>query len=112
LSLNGHFLQRNVRSLNTRKEELMKLRVVIASLAIAVSAVPVAAQAQGVPGGVAHGVYEGNRRAGPIGAVVGGAVVGGVIGGAEGVLGLDRQYSATVEVPRTQYRQRGSSEEL
>ena len=36
-----------------------------------------------------HGVYEGGRRAGPVGAVVGG-VVGGVIGGVEGVLGTDR----------------------
>jgi hypothetical protein len=84
----------------------MKFRVLFASVAIAITAIPFAAQAQGVPGGVAYGVYEGNRRAGPVGAVVGGAV-GGVIGGVEGVLGVDRQYyNSTVEVPRRQYRQR------
>ena len=83
----------------------MKFRILFASVAIAITAIPLAAQAQGVPGGVAYGVYEGNRRAGPVGAVVGGAV-GGVIGGVEGVLGVNRQYSSTVEVPRTQYRHR------
>jgi hypothetical protein len=83
----------------------MKFRVLFASVAIAITAIPFAAQAQGVPGGVAHGVYEGNRRAGPVGAVVGGAV-GGVIGGVEGVLGVDRPYSSTVEVAPRQYRER------
>jgi len=48
---------------------------------------PLAAQAQGVPGGAAHGFQEGGRIAGPVGAVVGTAV-GGVIGGVEGVLGI------------------------
>src|SRR5690242_7266801 len=72
---------------------------------------PFAAQAQGVPGGVAYGVYEGNRRAGPVGAVVGGAV-GGVIGGVEGVLGVNRNYdnreydTYSSERPRPTYRQR------
>jgi hypothetical protein len=50
-----------------------------------------AAHAQGIPGGATHGFYEGNRRAGPVGAVVGGAV-GGVIGGVEGVLGINHHY--------------------
>jgi len=83
----------------------MKFRVLFACAAIAITAIPFAAQAQGVPGGVAYGVYEGNRRAGPVGAVVGGAV-GGVMGGIEGVLGVNRQYSSTVDVPPRQYRQR------
>jgi hypothetical protein len=52
---------------------------------------PLAAQAQGVPGGVAHGASEGWRIAGPVGAVVG-APVGGVIGGVEGLLGIRPAY--------------------
>jgi hypothetical protein len=73
------------------KDNFMKFRVLISAAVVALAALPVAAQAQGVPGGVAHGAYEGNRRAGPVGAVVG-AAVGGVIGGIEGVLGTDRVY--------------------
>ena len=84
----------------------MKFRVLISAAIIAIVAVPVAAHAQGVPGGVAHGAYEGNRRAGPVGAVVG-AAVGGVIGGIEGVLGVDRQYYQTYsEPPQRIYRHR------
>jgi hypothetical protein len=73
---------------------LMKAQVLIASAFVAALCGPLAAHAQGVPGGVAHGIYEGNRRAGPVGAVVGGAV-GGVIGGIEGVLGVDHYYQAS-----------------
>ena len=85
----------------------MKFRVLISAAFVALVALPVAAQAQGVPGGFAHGAYEGNRRAGPVGAVVG-AAVGGVIGGVEGVLGVDRAYyQPAVEAPRYRvYRQR------
>src|SRR5215208_5654309 len=96
---------------NIGKDDLMKCRVLIASATIAILAMPLAAHAQGVPGGVAHGVYEGNRRAGPVGAVVGGAV-GGVIGGVEGVLGVDRRYDNRQydtyysERPQPTYRQR------
>ena len=70
----------------------MKIRVAIASTVLAVLTT-VAAHAQGIPGGAAHGFYEGNRRAGPVGAVVGGAV-GGVIGGVEGVLGINHNYAS------------------
>jgi hypothetical protein len=80
------------------KDNFMKLRVLISAAIVAIVAVPVAAQAQGIPGGVAHGAYEGNRRAGPIGAVVG-AAVGGVIGGIEGVLGVDRAYYEPTYTP-------------
>jgi hypothetical protein len=59
---------------------------------------PLAAQAQGVPGGFYHGVSEGNRIAGPVGAVVGGAV-GGVIGGVEGALGVNYAPSYQEEAP-------------
>jgi hypothetical protein len=77
---------------------LMKAQVLIASVLVATLSGPLVAQAQGVPGGVAHGIYEGNRRAGPVGAVVGGAV-GGVIGGIEGVLGVNHYQTASSEQP-------------
>jgi len=47
-----------------------------------------------VPGGAAHGFHEGNRIAGPVGAVVGTAV-GGVIGGVEGILGVSHPAAYT-----------------
>jgi hypothetical protein len=72
-------------------------------------AAPLAAQAQGVPGGAAHGFHEGNRIAGPVGAVVGTAV-GGVIGGVEGVLGIRHQPVAYTDhadaPPPRSYRHR------
>jgi hypothetical protein len=70
----------------------VKIRVAIVSTVFAVLTAA-AAHAQGIPGGAAHGFYEGNRRAGPVGAVVGGAV-GGVIGGVEGVLGINHNYAS------------------
>jgi hypothetical protein len=75
----------------------MKARVLVASGLVAAVLAPLTAHAQGIPGGVAHGIYEGNRRAGPVGAVVGGAV-GGVIGGIEGVLGVEH-YQASYVAP-------------
>ena len=72
----------------------MKFQILFATAVFASVASPLAAQAQGVPGGIAYGAYEGGRRAGPIGAVVG-AGVGGIIGGVEGVLGVGyRPYEA------------------
>jgi hypothetical protein len=68
-------------------------------------ALPVAAQAQGVPGGIAYGAYVGNRAAGPLGGIVGGAV-GGVIGGVQGVLGITPAYAAYPVEPRPVYRHR------
>ena len=76
----------------------MKFQILFASVVAASIALPVVAEAQGVPGGVAHGMYEGNRRAGPVGAIVGGAV-GGVIGGVEGVLGIGPAYGTYSEPP-------------
>ena len=74
-------------------------RVVFAGVLFALVAAPLTAQAQGVPGGAAHGFHEGNRIAGPVGAVVGTAV-GGVIGGVEGVLGVrPAAYSQDADVP-------------
>jgi len=70
----------------------MNLKLLIGSACIAVLALPLAAQAQGVPGGAVHGFHEGDRIAGPVGAVVGTAV-GGAVGGVEGVLGVDDHYN-------------------
>lgn len=71
----------------------MKRATVFAGVFFALAAFPLTAQAQGVPGGAAHGFHEGNRIAGPVGAVVGTAV-GGVIGGVEGVLGINHRHAS------------------
>src|SRR6201999_4682012 len=81
---------------------------VFAGVLLATMAAPIVAQAQGIPGGAAHGFNEGNRIAGPVGAVVGTAV-GGVIGGVEGVLGVGHQpaaYSGYDAPPPPAYRPR------
>ena len=78
----------------------MKSQLLCAAVIVAAMSAPLAAQAQGVPGGFAHGANEGWRIAGPIGAVVG-APVGGVIGGIEGVLGIGPSYQ---EPPRVTQR--------
>lgn len=59
-------------------------------LALAVLAVPVAAQAQSVIRGANEGASIGNRAAGPVGGAVG-AGVGGVVGGIEGILGIPQR---------------------
>lgn len=74
----------------------MKFSVALATAVFVMMAVP--ANAQGVPGGVVHGTYEGSRIAGPVGAVVVGAV-GGVIGGVEGVFGVNHAYVGSAEPP-------------
>ena len=66
----------------------MRFHTIIVSTFLFTLVIP--ANAQGIPGGVAHGVYEGNRIAGPVGGVVGGAV-GGAIGGVEGLLVINRE---------------------
>jgi hypothetical protein len=83
----------------------MYKKISIACALVGVLAMPMAAQAQGIPGGAAHGAAVGNSAAGPVGAVVGG-VVGGVIGGVEGALGVDRAYyhRDIVPAPRRYYR--------
>jgi len=53
-------------------------------------ALPLTAQAQGVPGGAARGAEEGGQAAGPLGAAAG-AVVGGVTTGVAGLLGVDQR---------------------
>lgn len=87
----------------------MKRATVLAGVFFAMIAAPVTAQAQGVPGGAAHGFHEGARIAGPVGAVVGTAV-GGVIGGVEGVFGINHRHAAYSDFaeppPPRSYRQR------
>jgi hypothetical protein len=88
------------------EEKTMKLKIL--GVVLAVLGAPAMAQAQGVPGGAAHGFHEGGRIAGPVGAVVGTAV-GGVIGGVEGVLGINQRHVAHtdfVDAPPRTYRQR------
>ena len=43
-----------------------------------------------MPGGVERGAREGERPAGPVGAIVGGTI-GGVVGGVTGILGVDQR---------------------
>jgi hypothetical protein len=87
------------------KDSVVRIRLLTASVIVAALTVPVAAHAQGIPGGAAHGFHEGNRIAGPVGAIVGTAV-GGVIGGIEGVLGIPPSYQRVeyAEPPRRTYR--------
>src|ERR1700688_3624522 len=68
---------------------------------VATVALPVVAQAQGVPGGVERGSRDGERAAGP---------VGGVVGGVAGVLGVDQrprfhEYVVREHRPSYQYRE-------
>ena len=76
---------------------------------VAAVALPVVAQAQGVPGGIERGSRDGERAAGAVGAVVGG-VIGGVLGGVAGVLGVEerprfRNYAAEQHRSSYQYRE-------
>jgi Protein of unknown function (DUF1236) len=67
---------------------------------------PVGAYAQGIVGGTSDGIDEGNRRAGPVGAVVGGAVgaVTGTVGGLLGVGQRPRFRRYVVEEHRPSFR--------
>ncbi|OPH81838.1 DUF1236 domain-containing protein [Nitrobacter vulgaris] len=85
-------------------------RSLIRAAAISVALIlPASVMAQGVIGGMEHGAREGDRAAGPVGAVVGGAV-GAVTGGVAGVLGIDqrprfRQYVVEQHHPSFHYRE-------
>lgn len=81
----------------------MKIKLLAACLAVL--ALPVAAQAQGIPAGAAYGFHQGNHIAGPVGAVVGG-VFGGVVGGVNGVFGIDPRQSDEVQPRRVVYHPR------
>jgi Protein of unknown function (DUF1236) len=85
-------------------------RIVFGLFAIAtVAVIPSLATAQGVPGGIERGTRDGERAAGPVGAIVGGTV-GAVVGGVAGVLGADqrprfRTYVVDQRRPSYQYRE-------
>jgi hypothetical protein len=63
----------------------------VLAAALVTTLAPLAAQAQGIPEGAAHGAYVGYNTAGPVGWVVGG-VVGGTVGGVEGLFGVGPGY--------------------
>ena len=69
----------------------MKLRLIFAASLMVATAMPFAADAQGLVGGAREGAREGGRDAGPVGAVVGGAVGAGV-GTVNGALGIRPSY--------------------
>lgn len=51
----------------------MKSKIMFASVLAGLLAIPLAANAQGIPDGIQHGASVGSETAGPVGAVVGGA---------------------------------------
>jgi hypothetical protein len=84
--------------------DIMIRRVIGIAVVAAAMALPVMAQAQGVPGGIDRGSRDGERAAGPVGAVVGG------VAGVAGVLGVDerprfRSYVVEQRRPSYQYRE-------
>jgi hypothetical protein len=77
--------------------------------ALAAGAVTASYSQEGVPGGMERGAREGERAAGPVGAVVGGTV-GAVTGGVAGILGVDQRprfRSYVVERHYPSYRYEG-----
>lgn len=87
----------------------MKIKHIVPVVALAMLALPMAAQAQGTLRGAAEGAEAGGRAAGPVGAIVGGAV-GAATGTVEGILGVDerprfREY--VVREKRPSYRYQG-----
>jgi Protein of unknown function (DUF1236) len=84
------------------------MKTMISAALVAVLAIPLGAQAQGVVGGAERGAQEGAAAAGPVGGVVGG-VLGGVTGGVAGLLGVEerprfRQYVAREARPSYRYQ--------
>jgi hypothetical protein len=72
----------------------MKFHLVIAAGVLAVLAMPLTVQAQGIIRGAEEGAAVGNRAAGPVGGAVGGVVGGvggGVVGGVKGILGIPQR---------------------
>jgi len=72
----------------------VKFHLMIAAGLIAVLAMPLTAQAQGIIRGGEEGAAAGNRAAGPAGGAVGavvGGVAGGLAGGVKGILGIPQR---------------------
>ena len=68
----------------------MQTKLLVPMIALALLALPVAAQAQGTLRGAQEGAAQGGRDAGPLGAIVGGTV-GAVAGTVGGILGVEDQ---------------------
>ncbi|AMJ60628.1 hypothetical protein [Bosea sp. PAMC 26642] len=80
--------------------------------ALALLAIPMTADAQGVPRGAATGARVGNDAAGPVGGAVGGVVggvAGGVAGGVKGVLGVPQRTAVTTKKHRRHYNRNRST---
>ncbi len=69
----------------------MKLRLILAASLCVAMAFPIIAEAQGLVGGAERGARDGNRAAGPVGAVVG-TGVGAAFGTVNGALGIRPHY--------------------
>ena len=85
----------------------MQTKLLAPMIALALLALPVAAQAQGTVRGAQEGAAQGAHDAGPIGAVVGGAL-GAVAGTVGGILGVEdqprfRTYVVDQRVPSYRY---------
>jgi hypothetical protein len=83
--------------------------IVLSLAAVAILALPVAAQAQGTLRGAEEGAAAGGHVGGPIGAIVGGAV-GAATGTVGGILGVDdrprfREYVVREHRPSYVYRE-------
>jgi hypothetical protein len=85
----------------------MKAGWIVAGV-LAVLAVPVVANGQGIIGGAqqgaSQGAREGSKAAGPVGGAVGGVVggtVGGVTGGVKGALGIPKKKTKTKKPTNT-----------
>ena len=87
----------------------MQTKLLVPMIALALLALPVAAQAQGTVRGAQEGAAQGAHDAGPIGAVVGGAL-GAVAGTVGGILGVGdeprfRTYVVEQRLPSYRYEQ-------
>ena len=85
----------------------MQTKLLVPMIALALLALPVAAQAQGTLRGAQEGAAQGGRDAGPLGAIVGGTV-GAVAGTVGGILGVEdqprfRTYVVEQHVPSYRY---------
>ena len=85
----------------------MQTKLLVPMIALALLALPVAAQAQGTLRGAQEGAAQGGRDAGPLGAIVGGTV-GAVAGTVGGILGVEdqprfRSYVVEQRVPSYRY---------
>ena len=81
----------------------IKHLVLAGASALAIFALPMTADAQGVPRGAQTGARVGNEAAGPVGGAVGGVVggvAGGVTGGVKGVLGVPQNTAVRTKKHR------------